>query len=378
MPTRSRNRSDVQSGTESPNSSGNLYYMYMTSLQESCIDVVGEGDNKPFDHSIITRSGGLLNYASTSKYGRTWKDCPCKWQQLSPSVGHIPTDRPSADSFASTILKRTNPSRASVDLAVTLGEMRELPSLVKEGWDLSQRRLFNHVPRWVFRNLGRAAKLNLMVQFGILPLISDAQKLLIFQDLVDQRMKELERLSSRGLRRTISLGSWNASSTDSSITYFHSNGVTFKGYLKRTTVEHVRGHARWHLDEPFAQSDSELRALATRIVTGQTVDLLTAYELMPWSWLIDYFSNLGDYISSKRNLVGATPSLPAVMVNSRTLVSHPTIYHDNGQGYMTAIHNVREDKKRQYASAGLNAYLPALSGKQMSILGSLSVLKGLR
>lgn len=378
MPTRSRERSDVISGTESPNTSGTLYYMYMTSFEESCTDVVDEGDNKPFHNKIITRDGGLLYYASTSKYGRTWVGCPCKWQQLSPTASHLSVDRPSAASFATDILKRTNPSRASVDLAVTLGEMRELPSLVKEGWDLSQRRLFNHVPRWVFRNLGRAAKLNLMIQFGILPLISDTQKLLIFQDLVDQRMGELRRLATRGLRRTIDLGSWSASSKDTGITYFHSNGVTFKGYLKRETVVRARGHARWQLDEPYAQSNEEMRALATRIVTGQTIDLLTAYELMPWSWLIDWFSNLGDYISSKRNLIGATPSLPAVMLNSRTLVSHPTIYHTNGNGYMTAIHNVYEDKERMYASAGLNAYLPCLSGRQMSILGSLSVVKGLR
>jgi len=55
------------------------------------------------------------------------------------------------------------------------------------------------------------------------------------------------------------------------------------------------------------EADARMLELLKRAVYGQTVpNGHTLYQLMPWSWLNDWFSSCGDYLSLTNNLLGAT------------------------------------------------------------------------
>nr|APG77026.1 hypothetical protein [Beihai levi-like virus 11] len=380
MTVRSRSSVDFTTGTRVQRWDGVTQTNTYTSSNESCEDVVLEGDNHPLTINKSRRKGGLINGNELSnRTGYNWYSWPCTFQVANSwSYTHNSISAPNTDTaYATETLKRTNPSRASVDLGVTIAEMKEIPSLIKDGYALAKDKLPSKWQKASVAGLRKVAKANLIVQFGIMPMIGDAQKLFIFRDLVDQRVRELKRLQERGLRRTVTLWEGENISTRPS-ELVQSQGVSLRCDLTKTTKMTVRGHVRWRTSSSFPESESELVSRAKSAVLGETVDVSTLYELMPWSWFIDWFSSLGDYISANRNLVGAIPDTPRIMKHTQSIITsknHTT--SNNGQVTLTPFDNTVDSKTRRLVSAGLSAHLPFLDGRQASILGSLAVLKGL-
>lgn len=377
MTVRNRYRFVNETGTRHRYDTGVTSSFTRTSQSETTEDVVQEGDNNSFLSTKWIQTGSTLTGRYGDRYG--WDNMPSAWSRTNVNAtNHLSLPALNLQNLATETLKRTNPSRSSVEGLVSLFELRELPGMVRESWQLSTLRLFKHVPKRVWRNLSRVAKLNLMVQFGILPLISDAQKLMIFQKYVDQRIDELTRLRERGLKRTIDLTRDSATSTfDAAI---ESTGVSMTGIpVTKTTTRTVRGHARWRLiSELPLKTDSQIRAEAIRIVSGSKLDFVTMYEAMPWSWLIDYFVNLGDFVQAYRNSLGVVPSNPRIMTHLETVTRHLQwrYTHQNGrQVILSRYHCTSSSKRRQSIAAGLTAQETFLTGRQLSILGSLSVLK---
>jgi hypothetical protein len=274
-------------------------------------------------------------------------------------------------------LKRTNPSRTSVDAVVSAIEMRELPRLVKQTFSKGLDGLFRHLPKGTFNTLGRAGKINLMVQFGIMPMIGDIKKLIKFQESVDSRVKELKRLQERGLRRTVKLGDYSASKIERDV-FLNSQGGIIKGDIHTFTTVVVKGHVRWRVSKNFYVSESDLQDLVIEILTNRSLDPYAIYELMPWSWLIDYFVNLGDFVSLSRNVLDARYETPRIMKHTQTYKTSRNVKFNGGDCKFIDIYNHSETKLREIVPAHLDAQIGFLSGNQLSILGSLAVSKGRR
>lgn len=380
MTIRNRMRQTTQTGFRTRRWDGITEQGTWQNSQEITEDVVGFGDNQPFSSDSFVKEGGLINGDELSnRTGYNWNSYPSTYQEHdSWSTSHLDVATPDSRILASEVLKRTNPSRTSVDAVVSLLELRELPGLVKDGYNFAMNRLFKHIPRSVYRKLKIGAKVNLLVQFGLLPIYSDVTKLAQFQSLVDGRVREFERLQTRGLRRTIPLGTFNESHTVNQAT-IQSQGVRLKADLHKITEVELRGHIRWYVTRNFYESDSELRAKAASSVLNRSLDPQAIYELIPWSWLIDYFSNLGDFVSLTRNHVNARHDLVRIMTKTTTTLkssNHTT--SNSGRVTLTPFKNKRVTKNRRAVNAGLTAQAEFLTTQQMSILGSLSVLKGLR
>nr|UJQ85056.1 MAG: hypothetical protein 1 [Leviviridae sp.] len=363
---------------------GSVTYRSYLSLDERTEDVTGLGDNQPFSVARVEKSGGLANGKSKhAGYNLTWNSCPVDYQRLDPwAETHLSLSPTDEGNYATQLLKRTNPSRASMQALVSGIELREVPPLIRDLWNIRNDKLFQKVPRKVFRSLKLGARLNLMIQFGIMPLIGDVNTLLNLQPLVDQRVKEIDRLMTRGLRRTVSLDTMTKRS-QTSLQSVHSSPITLKAKLRKFTEQEVRGHVRWHVHENFYLSDKQRRAKALNIIIGNKLDPLTMWEAMPWSWFIDYFTNLGDFISSTRNSLHTTHSIPRIMYHKTTRFTsyQHTYYHSSSTGWevhFSPMSNVIENKSRNIVPASLAAFTEFLSGSQLSIVGSLYVTKFLR
>nr|UJQ84926.1 MAG: hypothetical protein 1 [Leviviridae sp.] len=371
MVTRTRSREGpLVGGTRTLNGvTGTQYYV---SSSETVEDVVGQGDNQPFVVSKWLKEGGQFS-GSVGSYSINGYAASI---MFSTGTLTTPVALPTANyaTLASQLLMRTTPNRSSSQILASLAELGELPSLVRDSYANSMERMFKRIPPKAFRTLDRLAKRNLMVQFGLMPMISDLNMLLKFQALVDQRVSELEKLRTRGLRRTITL------QTDSGISQFdntnHSNGWIYVSTMHRRTTRVIRGHVRWTLQSNFVLSEANMRSLAARTVTGNKLDPLTLYELFPWSWFIDYFTNLNHFVKLSRNIIPCTHSTPRMMVHTET-----TLTSSNGRSAwpnltMTPIKSRSIRKERFARVASLAAHRDFLSKSQMSILGSLAILKG--
>jgi len=331
------------------------------------VDVAG--DLHPFTMRKWESEGSILNgNTNASIYENVLVGLTTYWTTV---------DNPATQTnayYAASVLARTNPSRASVDAVVAGIELREIPGLVKDSYKIATDKLFKFIPRRAFRALSKIAKLNLMVQFGILPLVSDIKKLQSFQDAVKQRSKEVERLKTRGLRRTIQLDS-ASQIRDNLINHFSAAGIVHQIACTKLTTVNVRGHVRWHATSSLPIGSLEEQEQIKKALLGLTVDPLTLYELMPWSWLIDWFSNLGNIVKATRNIIPASHSTPTIMRHTLSTAKQNRVTFTHPSISISPVSCVAEQKLRQSSVASLSAHFGMLEANQMSILASLSILK---
>nr|APG77050.1 hypothetical protein [Beihai levi-like virus 10] len=357
---------------------GSVYTTKSSYDYHRCLDEVIVGDGGYFNTRHYTVTGGILN--GTYRWaGRDWKvenlpPVPPGGPAGNNSVWNLSEDIFSPDDtyYATRIAAETNPSRPDVDIGVFLGELRDIPHLFKVFGDTA---------------LKTVSRANLAYWFGWRPLANDLLKIVNFSDIADKRYVELKKLYESGLSYTRVMDRFKTPKVDRGDALMH-NTPAWMLSRSTTSEEKVSCHIKWRPTTLPPSNDSELRALARRVAFGLTVDPSTAWELMPWSWLVDWFSSVGDYLSLYRNLVPSEYYDLFVMrerINeTRTTTSYlkdtggrfgkdiSTQVKSNGDPvYRTII------RSRSRATPGitLNPALQWLTLRQWSILGSLYVVK---
>lgn len=289
--------------------------------------------------------------------------------------------------FALAIATRLNPATPMMSLPTSLAELKDLPDLVP--WKVLRTLgdLPNLVKHWGTTLLRGVAAGHLTWRFALKPMLGDIRKLLKFQKVVAKRFALLEKLKDgrekgRWVRRKSSLSREGFFQDDGSrILQSEAALVTAKRYTILSKDEWIT--ARWKLsnDVVLPEDDVELAKLAARLCYGVTsFELLqSAWELMPWSWLVDWFVPVGDIIASFNN------SLPCVQTGGcwcRTTQSKSRYYSVTTPSWVTydGSSDLEYVVKERLPIPTSYAYLfppmmPALTSGQLSILASLAVLK---
>nr|UJQ85753.1 MAG: hypothetical protein 1 [Leviviridae sp.] len=336
-------------GTAFPSFSGGEIFR----SSSSCDDIVGSGDNAPFHVHKEEWTGGVINKPYTSYYTGYFVDYVADICR-GPVVTHLSVDSPTSTAAATSGAARTNPSRPYIDIPVEAGQLAEIVSLLR------------------FRGAGLIRQLagsNLELQFGILPVMDDLDKLLNLSDQIDRRVRELNKLrSNRGLRRTISIGTYSAS--EQQTLYVQTQNLFIQEVFDVNTTETVKVHCRWMPDDvSHLATDPAMRALATLAVTGMTLDPSTAWELIPWTWLVDYFTTVGQYFSANRNVVGATLSDVSVMRHTVTTATAQAVDVDGA--HFEGCTSLCEDKRRVTSYTSVSADLHLLTENQVGLVASI-------
>nr|UJQ85205.1 MAG: hypothetical protein 1 [Leviviridae sp.] len=374
MTIRNRIKVTPYVGERTLKSNGAKSYDSYSVLSEQCSDEVAPGDNAPFSVERLQYSGGLI---SGSGFFYTWTGYPCLYMTDPYLTTHLTIpSTPSYGSLATSLLARTNPSRPSSAFLEYASEMHTFVPRIKDRMGNGIRNLFRTIKPGAFAALSRIARLNLLVQFGILPMISDIRLLTELQDRVDKRSLEIDRMRTRGLRRSIDL--WKGSAITGPINAFvQSEGTSIHADIEKQTVATIRGHIRWYANASWLKSDQLVKAKLKQAILGYNLDPVTLYEIMPWSWFLDYFTNLGDMIKATRNMFDASHDAPRIMSHLRTESrSYRHTYSEEGDIIMSPIRVIHESKERILTSASLGARVEALTASQLSILGSLAILRG--
>ena len=309
--------------------------------------------------------------------------------------------------YAWSILSKANPSAPNVSLATTLLELKDVPSLMRSWYGLFARRprkltkgllerRTNELeyrgylpPQWALilaRTPEIIASGHLTWRWAIAPFIRDMKTLLDLQYLTSRRVAELRKLySGRPLHRRVQLGS-NATQTTLLNQTLHSEGLVIKGTRTTQYTEKVWGSvvykAPYKLNVSALHNEEELRARAYRLVTGITTHeaLASAWELMPWSWLVDWFLQVGTVINATNNTLGLQWANMCLM---RTTTSETTVDIDKAASESWAILNSgfleTYVRKERFVVAPLlpfaPTYLPIFTRKAQRILGSLLIMK---
>jgi hypothetical protein len=262
---------------------------------------------------------------------------------------------------------RTNPSRPEVAMPNFIFELKDIPELLHlKGLE------FEKEPRFI--NLSRVPKHKNSVAeryFGWNLLFQDLGRLLNFTDQVNRRVKELKALyTKRGLRRVRTVFTGQAAQT-SGLQVFQSFNAWVDGWIETHTSVKTWATCKWQPDYPDIPSADELLWTARRVVHGWDFSSngigSILWEAVPWSWLGDYMSDVGDFFNAHRNAVGATAIDGCVM--NHTVTSSTMKFNSISAGFTASPSAYAIDSKyRELSLAGLSVNLPFLGSRQLVTL----------
>lgn len=295
------------------------------------------------------------------------------------------------NAMAWSALAKSNPSAPTVSVPTFLAELKDFPTLWKEirtiPSDLGRLyKSFQTIPRaietWGRTLLKRVASGHLSWRWAIKPLISDLTKMFDFVDAVNKRYNMLEALSSRkSIRTRVAMGhdSHQSAKTtailQSEVDVWTSDRQTTSTMKQWVTTQwNTTGLTRIPFD-----GESKLN-LARQLVFGITgyEALATLWEVMPWSWFVDWFVGIGTIIQANNNTLFLVPSKSCLM---RTTTSETVFTHKTGGSGWAKIssqpyaHQTRLQRWPISPTLPLApTSLPLLDSSKWSILASLYVL----
>lgn len=325
-----------------------------------CDDVTGSAGQ---DHSLLINKwvsavaplNGWLpsSTASSRAFYTSWYPTASK---VSPS--HLAL--PALSAFdAASFLAKVNPGRHQVETLENLVDFKDLPKLLKLSGDTI---------------LKRGAGAYLTWEFGWKPLISDVKKILDFTGRVNKKVAELHKLyESGGVHRRRNVSSDSASSTSNrTLETINAKSVTTKLQIDTTRTRWAT--TRFVPTSLPPKDDSDYRRKAIQIIFGLDVSPATVWEALPWSWLVDWFSNVGDYLVQYNNVCPVRATSPCLMTMTRSKYTETRTdsFNEVSGGQRLLVY---ETKVRSIVAPTLEASIPFLTGRQLSILGALFILK---
>ncbi len=206
---------------------------------------------------------------------------------------------------------RLSPARKEFSIGRSVAELRELPRSLKgtaEAWLLA-RETISRKQKLATRKGTSAPGEYVNISFGWLPIYRDIVRMLSLPERISRRVNRL--MYRNGLDNTFrtgfSLGSSPVSSPPS-FTFDLLQGESLVGVAThgiRSTE--LRGVVNAGLRFP-AIALPELQRKLMRQAWGLYPDPEDVYNLVPWTWLIDWFGGLGDYVDAF-NIINKDPSI---------------------------------------------------------------------
>jgi len=321
--------------------------------------------------------------------------------------------------YAATGYKRTRPGNPVASLGQFVIELRDLPSVpfrkaFSKGFKYRNSTgkfpsgvhtyPLNEIPGRLlsqltnFRSLGSEY---LNVVFGWKPFVNDLRKMYNLWQTIDKRIAQLVRENGKSINRRATLEQ-DTSTVDgdpdsyplpyvwvtggpSGVFPFIPGHSTWSGQRTTTTKVWYAANYRYYVPD-IGSSQWDRRARLALFGALPTPELL--YEVLPWSWLVDWFSNVGDVISNMSsnavdNLVqnyAYTMKHVKVQTSLASTSYHPASSpgssahwpekHVNATSIYTVETKLRDGTGNPF---GLNVKLSSLSTYQLSILAALGI-----
>lgn len=324
-------------------------------------DVIGNYDS---DNYLEIHSN---SYQPTTISGRAevfpvfeYDLCPTAGQ---PGMSHISTidTLPSELASATQGAADTNPSRPKVSIPIAIAELRDLPGkLLKSGRERGP----------LVRNSSATG------QFGWQSFFTDFINLIRFTEQVEQRRKMLDHLYNQG--GASARGRTWASQGYAIYTDFplHTNEAYIAGRVSYHTNVRRWTVTKWKPSTPGLRSAGDLTQQARLAVHGWRVSPADVWELLPWSWFIDYFWNIGDFLQASDNSIAYIDGPTCVMTHYVTTMAISLETGTGGFSVRTGKATL-EDKFRTLSTVGLTATAPFLSARQLTNLVGIAANLGI-
>jgi hypothetical protein len=348
-----------------------------------CYDVVNPGP--PYRQGgalTVIKTFDTLNGSSVSQARSYGNDTTLIYSGLVVPLGAFSMSTAllpgyTGSEYGAEAWNKARPGKPGVDLAQAIAELKDLPSTVRGIRDMFRDAVSN-APR-------AAGSAHLTWSFGIAPMISDLQNLYSTYKNQEAILKQIARDNGRGIRRRRKLVSVSKSTTSNHTSFMGTlPSLTYVGTPLSSTISTYKkdvwfsGRFRYYIPDVGSVAWRR-RAIANLYGLKPNVRLL--WELTPWSWLIDWFANVGDALGNLQddlaeNLAADYAYMMATVQEQQTYMYSGTVRLLNGStsSFSCSKTRTRVSKSRTVASPfgfGLNS--DGLSDRQMLILGALGL-----
>jgi hypothetical protein len=292
------------------------------------------------------------------------------------------------NALGTTAISRCSPTNSIANVATFVGELRKdgLPSVL--GSSTWEKRT---------QTARDAGKEYLNFQFGWRPLVSDVSKFGHSVRHMDTVLKQYERDAGRVVRRHFNFPTISSvSRTVLGTGYPFGIGNQFfdaaPGLLVRTREVSKRqwfsGAFTYYLPSGYDSRNALDRyaLIADRLGTRLTPDVL--WNIAPWSWAVDWFTNTGDVLNNVSNFISSGLVMrygymmeSSIVTDTYTLEDHkwktPAIGFPSFNPPVPVTSFSTMVKKRTGANPyGFGITWDALSAFQLSILAALGISRG--
>lgn len=318
-------------------------------------DVVGNpnGANPLFIEKRVYVRPGVLNGQASAFPVFRYHNYPYFSQG---DFSHLPAaTTPPTNSFAVTkAAADSNPSKPTVSVPVFLAQLKEIPKSLKEVGD------------------AKVSNSAVAHNFGWAQLYQDVANMFNFTDQVNKRVKQLTAAHGHsGARGHEVIWGDHAAQFISGLTVWSLEAYIVVNDWK-TTTRQMWASVRWVADSPGLVPADQILNQARLAVHGWRLAPADLWELIPWSWFVDYFVNVSDYLEATQNSLGIHPERGCVMLETLTTHRHEP---DSDPGpnftYTPAAYSyVTKERTPTSLSLEVNT-VPFLGPKQLVTLSSI-------
>jgi hypothetical protein len=195
------------------------------------------------------------------------------------------------EAYGRVLSARNNsrPDRPVQNLAIALIELRDIARLLKVSGDTL---------------ISKGASAYLSYEFGWKPIISDLRKLVDLQASISKRFKFLLANSGKTVKRERVLYEMDGQLVQDQFVVGGDPAPRSVSPPAGTYYSEGKWTARavYHTSFKYEMPDVGLReptGAEKRMLSGLNIDLSVLWNVLPWSWLIDWFSTAGDLIEDK-------------------------------------------------------------------------------
>jgi len=197
------------------------------------------------------------------------------------------TIEPTDNEAIAKLLAESNPFRFTVSVPVMILELTEAASLLEIATKGVLAEIAGGFLNW---------------KFGWLATMQDIKTLSTITTAIENRVKEFNALiSSGGSRRRVFISKRKVSVSQENETFFSSGYGSWGGDSQVSYSSKVWGSCTWR---PQRDKLVEVEALATfnqavrSVLDLEFPDPSTVWQAIPFSWLIDYFTNIGTELAA--------------------------------------------------------------------------------
>jgi hypothetical protein len=280
-----------------------------------------------------------------------------------------------SEAWGAQAYAKLKPTKPELNLFTSIGELKDVPLMLKKRMETT--------------GLSKVGNYHLGIQFGWLPMLRDIQDIVFKQRDTAKRLKQLLRDNGRPVRRRVQIAASISDPVIQSGAAYSAIRPTFQVYYYKDTptysqttytVDRVWASGRFRYWLPDGPRDIEWTRKMLYALYGMYPSPSAVYNLIPWSWLVDWFTNAGFVI---QNLdTGVADRLAAdysyVMRERATIRdSWSRVTFTDGKSEQTFNVSSSAVGISKYRAAGdpfgFNTNPNQLSGMQLSILGALGL-----